>query len=631
MSGITGFIALGNQKKHAPILDRMVATLSHRGPNRSGSKLFDHGDYTVGLGHTHLPIIDISNDAHQPMHYGQYSIVCNGRVYNYCEIRRQLEQLGHRFMSQSDTEVIAHAYAQWGKACVQQFIGMFAFVIFDREAGTLWCCRDRAGAKPFYYYYADGLFMFASELKAFHQHPQFRKELDYNALSLYFDYAYVPAPYTIFRHVHKLEPGHSLLFSIAQKSYQIVSYWNVIDYYRKPKLNISYAEAKDALKDLLTSACNYRMVGNVPIGAFLSGGYDSTAVAAILQHSRTDRLKTFTIGFTEGNNEAPHARVTAKYLGTDHTEYICMPKDAQDIIPTLPYFYDEPFADSSAIPTTLVSRVARRHVAAVLSADAGDEVFVDFKTYGSFEQDYLRLLDIIPALLKIPARKAIRTLERITPDSYPVLKHKLDGVARALHPDGFRQASDLFRVMNSLPESYAKRLFAVPITEYPTRYQQDPTGFHEPLDVILATDYQMYLQNDSMTKIDRATMSAALEGREPLVDHRLVEFVAQLPMSFKYDGTTGKKILKDIVHDYIPETLMNRPKAGFSLPIYRWLRQDLSYLIDHYLSESALQSSGIFQIDFVREQVALFKADKLHYKPFIWKMLMFQMWYERWA
>ncbi|WP_250632418.1 asparagine synthase (glutamine-hydrolyzing) [Rhodoflexus caldus] len=629
MCGITGFIASANESNAAEVLADMIKTLSHRGPDDNGGELFGYEDYVVALGQTRLAIIDLSGGGHQPMHYDRYSIVFNGEIYNYREIRRQLEQLGHSFVSQSDTEVILHAYAQWGKACVHEFIGMFAFVIFDREAGTLWCCRDRAGVKPFYYYYAEGLFMFASELKAFHAHPRFKKELDYNALSLYFHYGYIPAPYTIFRHTYKLEPGHSLLFSIAKQSWQIEAYWSVTEYYRKPKLDIGYEEAKQELNKLLASACNYRMVADVPVGVFLSGGYDSSSVAAILQKDSTDRLKTFTIGFPEGNNEAPQARAIAEYLGTDHSEFICMPEEAKDIIPMLPYFYDEPFADSSAIPTMLVSRIARQHVTVALSADAGDEVFAGYTSYASLS-DKLNLLNAIPASLKMPARMAVRLLERCTPHRYAYLKHRLDGVAHSLNTDTFQQAADLFRLMNSLPESYSDRLFTRPMEAYPTPYLQKPTGFQEPLDIALAMDYQMYLPNDILTKVDRATMSVALEGREPLLDHRLVEFAAQLPVSFKYDGNTGKKILKDIVHQYIPETMMNRPKAGFSLPIYSWLRHDLSYLTEHYLSQSTLQASGVFQMDFVTEQVALFKANKLHYKPFIWKLLMFQMWFERW-
>lgn len=629
MCGITGFITSANEKSSATVLNGMVITLSHRGPDDNGGELFRYEDYTVAMGQTRLAVIDLSNGGHQPMHYRQYSIVFNGEVYNYLEIRRHLEQLGHRFVSQTDTEVILHAYAQWGKSCVKQFIGMFAFAIFDREAGTLWCCRDRAGKKPFYYYYSDGLFMFASELKAFHAHPRFRKELDDGALSLYFHYGYIPAPYTIFHHTHKLEPGHSLLFSITQQSYQTEAYWQVNDYYRRPKRNISYEEAKEELNELLVSACNYRMIADVPVGVFLSGGYDSSAVAAILQKDRTDRLKTFTIGFTEGNNEAPHARAIADFLGTDHAEYICMPEEARELIPTLPYFYDEPFADSSAIPTMLVSRIARKEVTVALSADAGDEVFAGYTSYASLAGK-LNVLNTIPASLKMPVRMVVRLLERCTPRWYANLKHKLDGVAHSLNADMFQQAADLFRLMNSLPESYSDRLFTLSMEEYPTPYLQKPTGFQEILDIALAMDYQMYLPNDILTKVDRATMSVALEGREPLLDHRLVEFAAQLPMSFKYDGHTGKRILKDVVHSYIPRALTNRPKVGFSLPIYTWLRQDLSYLIDHYLSKSALQSSGIFRMDFVMEQVALFKSDKLHYTPFIWKLLMFQMWYERW-
>lgn len=630
MGGITGFVSLNKQQDYSQILRQMVATMLHRGPDQKGCDIMQQGDYTVALGQTRLATIDPSDNGRLPMHYGPYSIACNGLVYNYLEIRQELERLGHRFVTQSDKEVMLHAYEEWGQDCVHRFIGMFAFVIFDRKQGGLWCCRDRAGVKPFYYAFYDGVFMFASELKALKEHPAFRSEIDGNALALYFDYAYIPAPYSIFKNTHKLEPGQSLFFDIEKQTLHKSTYWNVFDYYRKPKLDISYEEARQTAKDLLISACKYRMIADVPVGAFLSGGYDSTAVAALVQSNTSERLKTFTIGFTEGNNEAPAARAIAEHLGTDHTEFICTPKEAKEIIPLLPYFYDEPFADSSAIPTTLVSRIARKRVVAALSADAGDEIFVDYKTYGPFE-DNLRLLNTIPSPLKTYARGAVRTLERLIPPQYPALKHKFDGVARALNIDQFRQAADLFHLMNSLPESYASRLFQYPVTPYITGYQKEFEGFHHPLDIILAADYQMYLQNDSMTKIDRATASVGLEGREPIVDHRIVEFVAQLPLSYKYKGNKGKRLLKDIVHEYVPQPLMDRPKAGFSLPIYSWLRQDLSYLIDCYLNPKALQASGLFNIDFVNAQVNLFREGRLHYKTFIWKLLMFQMWYERWS
>lgn len=337
------------------VLDKMVSTLHHRGPDDRGGEVFNYNEAMIGLGHTRLSIMDLSPAGHQPMHFEHLSIVFNGEIYNFKEIKNELFTLGHQFKSESDTEVILHAFLEWGKTCVSKFNGMFVFVIFNKLSLEVTIIRDRAGVKPLFYYWKDGLFLFASELKAFHQHPRFEKKINENALHQYMDFGYVPTPYCIFENCGKLEPGHILTFSTSKKSFEITKYWDVNDFYRLPKLNISYNEAKEEVEKILLSAFEYRMVADVPVGVFLSGGYDSTAVAAMLQSSRSEKLRTFTIGFEEGNNESPFAKEIANFIGTDHNEFYCTTKEAQEIIPSLPFFYDEPFADSSAIPTILVS------------------------------------------------------------------------------------------------------------------------------------------------------------------------------------------------------------------------------------------------------------------------------------
>ena len=371
------------------------------------------------------------------------------------------------------------------------------------------------------------------------------------------------------------------------------------------------------------------MVSDVPVGIFLSGGYDSTLVTALLQTTTKEKIKTFTIGFEEGNNEALNAKVTADYLGTIHTEYFCTQKEAQEIIPTLPFFYDEPFGDSSAIPTILVSKLAKKEVTVVLSADGGDEVFCGYENYKLLNQ-YLKYIDLVPNSFK----KSIAKIGCLISDYIFFLsfdkKHKLISAFKAMQKDKMKQSADLYRYMNSLPIDFQNKLFKKK-EEMESRISQINTkGFKMPIDVAQAIDYIGYLQNDILTKVDRATMSVSLEGREPLVDHRILEFAAQLPLEYKRDDITGKKILKDIVHEYVPKFLMDRPKAGFSLPIYSWLRGDLNYLLDIYLSPNSLSQSGLFNVTWVSKQVELFKVNKLHYKPFIWKLLMFQMWHEKW-
>lgn len=627
MCGIAGFIDF-NKLSGIVVLEKMVKTMPHRGPDDNGYECIESESAVIGLGQARLSIIDLSPLGHQPMHYNELSIVFNGEIYNFKEIKYELASLGHTFISTSDTEVILHAYKQWGENAVNRFIGMFSIVILNREKQELVMIRDRAGVKPFFYYWKNGLFLFGSELKAFHVHPSFKKKIDLNALRSYFDYGYVPAPYTIFEDCHKLEPGKQLRLDLKTKTISISTYWDVLDFYRKPKLEISYNEAKVHTHEILKSACRYRMVSDVPVGVFLSGGYDSSVVTAILQSGQDTALKTFTIGFADGTNEAPYAKEVAKFLGTDHTEYLCTTKEAQDIVPILPFYYDEPFADSSAIPTTLVSQLAKKQVTVALSADGGDEIFAGYDVYKQLSESNKRL-NKIPSYFKKPVKKVLGLYNTI-PFISDGLKYKLDGISTSLDTDNFKQTIGLYRKMISLPQLYSNNLFSQEISPYISGYHTDSKGFQNEIELALAIDYQMYLQNDIMVKVDRAAMSVSLEGREPLLDHRLIEFVAQLPLEYKLSGNKSKIILKDLVHEYLPKHMMDRPKAGFTLPINKWMQGDLKYLLDEYLSDKALAQTGIFNVDFIVSRIKMFHNKKLHYVPLIWKLLMFQMWYKKW-
>lgn len=628
MCGITGYIDLTG-KATTEVLSNMVEVLKHRGPNDSGVRKIKSKLAVVGLGQTRLSIIDLSKAGHQPMKYKHYTIIFNGEIYNYKEIKDGLIKQGHQFETSTDTEVILHAFETWGTNCVKHFIGMFSFVIYDQKEEELYGFRDRAGVKPFYYYQKDGLFLFASELKSFHQHPFFNKEINKNALSSYFDLGYIPTPSSIFKNTYKLEAGHFINFSIERNEFKITQYWDVLSYYSKPKLIIDYKDAKNELKSILKSAFEYRMVADVNVGVFLSGGYDSSAVAAILQHNSSSALKTFTIGFDEGNNEAPFAKETASFLGTEHNELICTAKEAQSIIPTLPYFYDEPFADSSSIPTILVSEFAKKYVTVALSADGGDEVFGGYDNYRSIQKKTV-VLNKVPTNVKPVLAKSLSLLSNNIPDTFAAIKHKIHGISKALNKDALKQAKHLINAMSSLPIIYQKNIFSNHASRVETMEKIDESIFSNEVELAMGIDYKMYLPDDILTKVDRATMSVGLEGREPLLDHRIIEFAAQLPLEYKFDGTTSKKIFKEVVHEYIPKSMMDRPKAGFSLPIYNWLRGDLAYLIDEFLNQERLKLSGLFNVSYVLKQIALFKSNKLHYQPFIWKLLMFQMWYEKW-
>lgn len=628
MCGIAGFIDYGFQLE-SPDLKRMVMAMNHRGPDDLGVKFINQGKSNIGLGQSRLSIIDLSEGGHQPMSYLNLDIVFNGEIYNFNEIKQDLINSGHKFTSFSDTEVILHAIKEWGIDAVHRFIGMFAIALYDDNSKELTLIRDRAGVKPLYYYEKDNLFLFGSELKALMSYSNLTKVIDEKVLPNFLQYGYISAPNTIFKYCKKLLPGHYMVYDISTRQSKIKNYWNTNTFFKLPKLNKPYEEAKEELEFLLHSAFQYRMVADVPVGVFLSGGYDSTAITALLQSRLTTSLQTFTIGFKEGNNEAPFAKETAAFLGTKHSEYICTTNEAQEIIKTLPYYFDEPFGDSSAIPTILVSKLAQQSVKVVLSGDGGDEIFCGYQSYFKLNE-YLSKIDKVPFQLKGLANKIGLALNKASFLGNLKQKYYLESFLRSLDPNQLTQAQQLFMFMKEKPSNYIANFFTNDIISHPSNISMALDGFQNELEVAMAIDYNSYLPDDILTKVDRATMSVSIEGREPLLDHRISEFVAQLPLSYKTNGVDGKKILKDIVHSYVPKTMMERPKSGFSLPIYDWLRNDLSYLLDEYLSEDALKMSGLLNEQWILTQVNLFKEKKLHYQQIIWNLLMFQMWYKQW-
>ena len=635
MCGIAGFIDFTNASSKE-ILQKCTDVLSHRGPDGSGYEFFQQEHCQVGLGHRRLSIIDLSNAASQPMWYKNNCIIFNGEIYNYAEVKKALEQLGHSFITHSDTEVILHAWDQWGAAMTDQFIGMFVFIIYDTDKKELICFRDRAGVKPFYYYWQDGLFLFASELKSFHQHPGFKKEIDKQALHQFLQYGYIIAPLSIFKNTFKLVPGHYLKFNTCEKKYSIDKYWDVYDYYNKPKLDISEKEAKDHIENLLISACQYRMVADVPVGVFLSGGYDSTAVTAILQSHQKEKLKTYTIGFfEEDHNEAVHAAKVAKHLQTDHTEHYCTTKEAQEIIPDIPFYCDEPFGDSSIIPTTLVSRLARKEVTVALSADAGDETFAGYNKYPLALQ-FLKIINSFPAFIRKPAGKLLP----LAPD---FLLQKLSGnQAASIKKQRLSKLLQLPTVTACLindvllSQTYTsdqlEELLSAKITRPDSFFSSENmlNAALGELDKLLAIDYKTYMPDDILVKVDRAGMSTSLEGREPLLDHRIIEFAAQLPENLKMKGDNKKYLLKQIVHDYVPSEMMERPKMGFGVPVFNWLRNDLRYYAEEYMSDASFEKHGLFKIKGVKHIMHQFYQGNRNYNNLFWYLLMFQMWYKKW-
>lgn len=635
MCGIAGFIDF-TKKGDEGLLKQMTDALLHRGPDDAGYFFTASANYNLGLGHRRLSIIDLSPLGKQPMTdiTGRLSIVYNGEVYNYREIREDLISRGYRFVSESDTEVILHAYAEWGSEAVHRFIGMFSFAIYDRRDARLMLYRDRAGVKPLYYYWHNGLFMFASELKSFSSSARFEKRIDPQSFHKFLQYSFVPAPYSIFENTYKLEPGHYLTVDLKSKEIIKEQYWNVLEYYERPKLSITENEAEAELESRLIKAFGYRMVSDVPVGVFLSGGYDSTLVAAILQKERTEKIKTFTIGFSEEKyNEAVYANTVAKQLGTEHHEMYCSYKEAQEIIPKLPYYYDEPFADSSAIPTILVSRFARNHVTVALSADGGDELFAGYEKYAS-------LLKLEEKVKSYPEslRKFFSTSLRVLPS--PLLRTFAKG--KNVAKDNIAKYADFISGKIGIADmaDYANQTAMPQFVQKFCCYHIDDNvdlfdmnrikKLDSGLSQLLSLDYLSYLPGDILTKVDRATMSVSLEGREPLLDQHIIEWVALLPDTFKFKNETSKYLLRKIVHKYVPEKIMVRPKMGFSVPVNTWLRQDLKYLFETYLSARTLNIHGLLKADEVQATLkAYYSGDDSRF-AFLWSLLMFQMWYERW-
>jgi len=632
MCGISGFVDFSKKSSEVQ-LKMMSDTIVHRGPDGEGYHLYELENANVGIAHRRLSIIDLSEGGKQPMHYEHLSITYNGEIYNYQEIKEELIQKGHSFTSHSDTEVILHGFMEWGAAVVNKFIGMFAFVIFNSKDRELFCCRDRAGVKPFFYYHTAEIFLFASELKAIVAHPAFLKELNKDAVGAFLQFGYVPHPHCIYKNTNKLSPGHFLRLTIRLNTIKTEQYWNVYDAYNKPKLKIGFDECLEETERLLTSACKYRMVSDVPVGIFLSGGYDSSTVTALLQKDSTKKIKTFTIGFTEASvNEAPYAKKVAEYLGTDHIEHYCTEKEALDIIPDLPYFFDEPFADSSAIPTTLVSKIARQHVTVALSADAGDEVFAGYNRY-----DYLsKFGGKVKSLPPLIRRSIASVMNKVSADSIPVLRNQYLFHSRyekvkqfLLEPDDYKMNLVLSKQFS---ENEVTSLLKLPVSRLLTAFDSKelkPENY-DTLSYVMAIDYQTYLADDIMQKVDRAAMSHSLEGREPFLDHRVIEWAASLPMEYKYNKGVKKYILRQITHKYLPKEMMERPKMGFAIPVATWLDGQLKPLVDHYLSSDYLEMQQLFNTPEVLGIVHAFYTGKKERAEKIWYLLMFQMWYEKW-
>jgi asparagine synthase (glutamine-hydrolysing) len=627
MCGIAGFIDF-TKSTSKDTLKSMTDQLLHRGPDDSGLFHEETDHATIGLGHRRLSIIDLSSSGHQPMMFNNFTIVFNGEIYNYKEIQESLRIEGYSFNSTSDTEVILKAFDCWGTKAVDRFIGMFAFVLYDKRKQEVFIFRDRAGVKPLYFYHKNGVMLFASEIKSFHQHPAFDKILDHDSLALFLQYNYIPTPYCIFKDTVKLEPGHFLKIDLKSKKVIKEKYWDVVDCYNQPKLDISYDEAVLETEKILKKAFLYRMVADVPVGLFLSGGYDSTAVAALLQSQSTDKLKTFTIGYAEeAFNEAPEAKKVAEFLGTDHTEQYCTAQDTAEILGQLPFIYDEPFADNSVVPTYLVSKLAKTKVKVALSGDAGDEIFAGYDKFNraiKFTKYPPALQSLMSAVMKkIPSRK-IPVFNKTY--NFATRYDKMQEIWEHQDPNVAMKVISQF-ITETEARAYLQEDFVNKKTFFDIADQL--SGDNDGLNKLLAVDYKTFLLDNNLTKVDRATMAVSIEGREPILDHNILEFASRLPAEYKIRNGENKHILKTIVHKYVPREIMERPKKPFLAPLTVWFKDTLKDYYYEYLDENKLKQDGVFTSEIISLRNDYLKGKQVNHQK-LWNILMFQMWKEKW-
>ncbi|MCC5917457.1 MAG: asparagine synthase (glutamine-hydrolyzing) [Cryomorphaceae bacterium] len=628
MCGFAGFVSLSFSQPERTIR-KMSDAIVHRGPDSDGYYLKSFNNKMVALGFRRLSIIDLSSQGSQPYIIGNFVIVFNGEVYNYREIRKTLESHGHIFKSFADTEVVLRSFIQWGKSCVDKFIGMFSFVIFDEIKGEMYFCRDRTGVKPLFYFQKDNHFIFGSELKSIVQHPKFDKKVNAQAVNMYFQYRYVPAPHSIYENTKKLLPGHWLTLDIDTGSAVLEKYWDYFDYFNYS--NEKFASDDEYIsqgRELFRSAFDYRMIADVPVGVFLSGGYDSSIVAGILAKDLGKTIQTFTVGFKEKEfDESSHARAVAKFLGTDHTEYICSAKDVVDVLKDFPIAFDEPFGDFSAIPSMLLAREVRKSVKVALSADGGDELFAGYKRYQKFLH-YHSKLSKLPIFLRNTASGFLRPFD----DANNGIENfsRINKIRVALNSSN---SVELYKtIIQGMTFDEVNVFLKTNVLDGKNFF--DVTGrnknFSHPLNAILAADYKTFLVDDVLQKVDRSTMFYHLEGREPFLDHRIAEWAARLPIHLKYGALGGKHILKVIGHDLIPKELLDRPKSGFGIPINDWLSGELSKTFEHYTTSDKLESTGLFNVPYVQRFVKAHLKGDARAKERAFVLVAFMMWWEKW-
>ena len=644
MCGICGIIDCDNKPVDKDLLRKMCGSFVYRGPDDEGyytdQRIDGKGhEINVGLGHKRLSIIDLSSAGHQPMSNETATlwVTYNGEIYNFKELKSQLLKKGHRFKSDTDTEVILHLYEEEGTEAVQKFNGMFAFALWDEQKEQLWVCRDRLGIKPLVYYWDGRHFAFASEIKALLCDPVIPRELDYDALFLYLAFSYVPAPYTIFKGIRKLEPGHSLTFRSGKL--EVKKYWDAPQKVDPHISSLAFAVQEDIYKKhlykSLSEAVKAQMVADVPLGVFLSGGIDSSIIVALMAQHSTEPIRTFSIGFEDVKlfDETHYAREVAGLFKTDHYEFKLNSRDMLDIFSDVLSTFDEPFADSSAIPTYIVSRETKKHVTVALSGDGGDELFAGYRSYLG-EYWYQRYM-MIPVLLR---EGLIEWLIQLLPDSRDVKVMEYIRRAKKFIRGTHGSFPERLLALKEVFPQDIRQCFLLRLQNNRNRASEDPALKRiqsllapyqgDRINSILYSDLKDSLPGDMLTKVDWMSMKNSLEVRVPFLDHRVVELAFQMPGSLKIHKGKTKYILKETFKNLLPPSLYRRPKAGFEVPISRWLRTDLNFLPKQYLAKNKIMEQGIFDYKIIESLTHDFFANRTDTSWMLWSLIVFQYWYD---
>lgn len=636
MCGIVGFWdqrRATEQERFSATLTAMRDTLVHRGPDGSG--LWVDSALGIGLAHRRLAILDLSSHGTQPMHSasGRFVISFNGEIYNHLEIKKLLEASGNapNWHGHSDTEIMLAAFEAFGvEQALTHFVGMFAIALWDNTERLLYLIRDRIGEKPLYYGWADKHLIFGSELKALKQHFAFHSQIEEQAVALLMQYNSIPAPYTIYKGLYKVMPGHMLVVSQDQ-CIQDIAYWQLKNFITNKTLEIAPNIAVENLENLLKQTISQQMLADVPVGAFLSGGIDSSSVVALMQAQSRQPIKTFTIGFDDPSyNEAIYAKDIAKHLGTIHTELYLSPSTVQNVIPNLVDFYDEPFADSSQLPTYFVAKLTREHVTVSLSGDGGDELFAGYTRY-IWTTKIWRIISMLPNPLR-------SLLQKIIVNVAPQKWDNIFSVLNKFLPLKYKQrnAGDkLYKFAEICTAESIEKLYYYFLWQW-----------HVEIDTPLLPDYKKvlnntdftsammymdsmrYLPDDILVKVDRAAMAVSLETRVPFLDHRILEYVWSLPIELKMRNTQTKWILRQILNKYVPSELYDRPKMGFGVPIHQWLRGNLCTWADDLLTKSMLNKHSLLDPKIVQKRWQDHKSGVANWQHHLWTVLMFQSWYE---